>query len=430
MSCHVTTLRPPLPLHLPSDPTIAMGSQRRTSFRRQRQPVKMDESELDQIRKARLEQLKSQRGSPGAGPSGQGQGQGQDQQKQDEARQHILNQILHPEAADRLGRIRLVKEQRATDVENRLIMLAQTGQLRQKVTEEQLKELLNAVAEKKEQEKIVVSRRKAWDDDDDDLLDLNIHDHPKFYRAAAGSSKTLGAQLLQPLPLLPLPLAYVPQVRGPLDAQLAAQVVDVALQLLLPEDVDDLLAARAVLDGPGHVDGPEALALLGLHGGDGQHAQARHGDERVGELEGLEGHLALADDGQPRQGVVEVVALAVPLHDVRALLVVDVAHLRARVGRDALAVQPRDVGVADRVLGQRAQVRHVEGLGAYAGAESEDAAAGRVGEHGVAEAVDEVGRGGSFAKGGDEVWPERLACAPPKQTADGTNRGGRDRSGT
>jgi DNA-binding TFAR19-related protein (PDSD5 family) len=84
----------------------------------------------------------------------------------------MLNQILHPEAADRLGRIRLVKEQRATDVENRLLMLAQTGQLRQKVTEAQLKELLNAVADTKEEEKIVVNRRKAWDDEDDDLLDL------------------------------------------------------------------------------------------------------------------------------------------------------------------------------------------------------------------------------------------------------------------
>lgn len=92
--------------------------------------------------------------------------------QQDDARQHILNQILHPEAADRLGRIRLVKEQRATDIENRLITLAQTGQLRQKVTETQLKELLNAMAGNKEEEKIVVSRRKGWDDDDDDLLDL------------------------------------------------------------------------------------------------------------------------------------------------------------------------------------------------------------------------------------------------------------------
>ncbi|PTB80141.1 hypothetical protein M440DRAFT_1435828 [Trichoderma longibrachiatum ATCC 18648] len=125
------------------------------------------------IRKARLEQLKAQGGGASrgnGGPSGQ-DGERQRQQA-DEARQQILNQILHPEAADRLGRIRLVKEQRATDIENRLITLAQTGQLRQKVTEAQLKDLLTAVADNQEQEKIVVSRRKGWDDDDDDLLDL------------------------------------------------------------------------------------------------------------------------------------------------------------------------------------------------------------------------------------------------------------------
>ncbi|WYZ36452.1 hypothetical protein EsH8_XV_000005 [Colletotrichum jinshuiense] len=81
--------------------------------------------------------------------------------------------ILHPEAADCLGRIGLVKEHRVQDVENRLIMLAQSGQLRSKATETQLKELLSAVAEKKEEEeKIVVSRRKGWDGDDDALLDL------------------------------------------------------------------------------------------------------------------------------------------------------------------------------------------------------------------------------------------------------------------
>ncbi|KAL6361321.1 hypothetical protein LRP88_04788 [Fusarium phalaenopsidis] len=121
------------------------------------------------IRKARLEQLKAQGGGGGGGSSGQQEQQRQSVRQNDDARQSILNQILHPEAADRLGRIRLVKEERATDVENRLIMLAQTGQLRQKVTEAQLKELLNAMADKKEEEKIVVSRRKAWDDDDDDL---------------------------------------------------------------------------------------------------------------------------------------------------------------------------------------------------------------------------------------------------------------------
>lgn len=56
-------------------------------------------------------------------------------------------------------------------------MLARTGQLRAKVTEEQLKELLGAVSEAEEERggqtgKIVVSRRGGWEDDDDldDLL--------------------------------------------------------------------------------------------------------------------------------------------------------------------------------------------------------------------------------------------------------------------
>ncbi|KAK1768773.1 DNA-binding TFAR19-related protein [Phialemonium atrogriseum] len=136
----------------------------------------MDEGELEQIRKARLEQLKAQgggAGGKGGSPSQEQQAQ-QRQQQEAEARQSMLNQILHPEAADRLGRIRLVKEERAADVENRLIMMARSGQLRQKVTEEQLKEILGAVADNKEEEKIVVSRRKGWgdDDDDDDLLGL------------------------------------------------------------------------------------------------------------------------------------------------------------------------------------------------------------------------------------------------------------------
>ncbi|KAK7417001.1 hypothetical protein QQZ08_011799 [Neonectria magnoliae] len=131
----------------------------------------MDDAELEQIRAARLEQLKAQGGGGGSAGGPSGNQQEQQRQQQNDARQHVLSQILHPEAADRLGRIRLVKESRANDIEDRLITLAQSGQLRQKVTEAQLKDLLNAMSENKEEEKIVVSRRKAWDDDDD-LLDL------------------------------------------------------------------------------------------------------------------------------------------------------------------------------------------------------------------------------------------------------------------
>lgn len=53
-------------------------------------------------------------------------------------------------------------------------MLARSGQLRQKITEEQLKDLLGQVAEQqeKEEQKIVVNRRGGGWDDDDDLEDL------------------------------------------------------------------------------------------------------------------------------------------------------------------------------------------------------------------------------------------------------------------
>ena len=63
-----------------------------------------------------------------------------------------------------MGRIRLVKESRATDVENRLIMMARSGQLRSKVTENQLKELLGSLAEntrENEGAKVVISRKKG-----------------------------------------------------------------------------------------------------------------------------------------------------------------------------------------------------------------------------------------------------------------------------
>ncbi|CAI7668676.1 unnamed protein product [Penicillium bialowiezense] len=136
----------------------------------------MGDAELEEIRRARIAQLQQQQGA--RGPSGQDGAEQAQQRQQAEAEQRasIMTQILDPAAADRLGRIRLVKESRATDIENRLIMLAQSGQLRQKVTEEQLKDLLGAIAEnqrkEEEEHKIVISRRKGGWDDDDDLLDL------------------------------------------------------------------------------------------------------------------------------------------------------------------------------------------------------------------------------------------------------------------
>ncbi|EXJ62177.1 programmed cell death protein 5 [Cladophialophora yegresii CBS 114405] len=132
----------------------------------------MADDDLAQIRAARLAQLKQKQGG-GSGDNGEEE---QARKQESEARSHMLAQILEPEAADRLGRIRMVKESRATDVENRLIMLARSGQLRQKVTETQLKEMLASLSEHEKQtgqtmESVKVVRRGGWDDDDlDDLL--------------------------------------------------------------------------------------------------------------------------------------------------------------------------------------------------------------------------------------------------------------------
>ncbi|KAJ4343833.1 hypothetical protein N0V87_000116 [Didymella glomerata] len=131
----------------------------------------MSDADLEQIRQARLQQLQQQGGGRGSPAGGEGSEQDQRRQQESDQRQHILSQILTPDAADRLGRIRLVKESRATDIENRLIMLARSGQIRQKVSEDQLKDILGAVAEQneKEEQKIVVNRRGGggWDSDEE-----------------------------------------------------------------------------------------------------------------------------------------------------------------------------------------------------------------------------------------------------------------------
>nr|POE90012.1 programmed cell death protein 5 [Quercus suber] len=135
----------------------------------------MADDELDAIRQARLQQLQSQ---PNGGGAGQSSGNPQeDERKSREAqmRASMLAQILEPAAADRLNRIRLVKASRAEDVENRLISLAQSRQLRGPVSETQLKEILGAIseqAEEREKAMFTVQRRKGgWDEDDlEDLL--------------------------------------------------------------------------------------------------------------------------------------------------------------------------------------------------------------------------------------------------------------------
>jgi programmed cell death protein 5 len=66
-----------------------------------------------------------------------------ERQKQADAQIHaILVQILDPEARERLNTIKLTKPDFAKSVEQQLVMLAQSGRLKHKITDEQLKALL------------------------------------------------------------------------------------------------------------------------------------------------------------------------------------------------------------------------------------------------------------------------------------------------
>jgi programmed cell death protein 5 len=61
----------------------------------------------------------------------------------------ILRTILTTEAKERLGRIKVARPELAEAIENQLIILAQSGQLKTKINDEQLQMLLTRLIPKK-----------------------------------------------------------------------------------------------------------------------------------------------------------------------------------------------------------------------------------------------------------------------------------------
>lgn len=195
-------------------------------------PFKMEDEELQAIRRARMQQIRGGGaggggGGEGSGPSGSfldsigasgggnggngGRGgnddNGEQQQKMaqmEEQKRQMLSTILDNDARERresvrvrnciadageesdlialfrrlVSRISLVKPQKAQGITNLLIQMAQSGQIRQRVNEEQLIGLLEQV-ERSQGEgsaggagKITINRKKQVFDDDDDDFDL------------------------------------------------------------------------------------------------------------------------------------------------------------------------------------------------------------------------------------------------------------------
>ncbi|MBQ3718519.1 MAG: DNA-binding protein [Methanomicrobium sp.] len=106
----------------------------------------MGDDELAELRRRRMAELQRQQMQQGA------MEEELQRQKQAEAQLHlILMQILEPEARERLNTIKLTKPEFAKAVEQQLVMLAQSGRIRERLTDEQLKGILKQlIPEKKD----------------------------------------------------------------------------------------------------------------------------------------------------------------------------------------------------------------------------------------------------------------------------------------
>ncbi len=72
------------------------------------------------------------------------------QQQLEVMKKTVMKKILSKAAVERLARIKLVKPDLATNIEVYLMQLYQAGKIKNEVSDEQLKMILDAVTEKKE----------------------------------------------------------------------------------------------------------------------------------------------------------------------------------------------------------------------------------------------------------------------------------------
>ncbi|MBA7603698.1 MAG: DNA-binding protein [Candidatus Hadarchaeaceae archaeon] len=106
----------------------------------------MDEEEIEELRRQKMLELRAKI---------------EEQQRQAEQRQQYeiqkrlaIQQILTPEARSRLANIRAAKPEFAEQLELQLIQLAQAGKLGSKITDTQLRQILDKLQARKREFKI------------------------------------------------------------------------------------------------------------------------------------------------------------------------------------------------------------------------------------------------------------------------------------
>ena len=109
-----------------------------------------NDEELEAIRQRKLAEIQEQQINAKA--------QEEQQAALEAQKQSILRQVLTEEARQRLANVKLVRPQVAEAVELRLIQIAQQGGVREKINDEQLKEILRKIQGQKRETKIDIRR--------------------------------------------------------------------------------------------------------------------------------------------------------------------------------------------------------------------------------------------------------------------------------
>ena len=108
----------------------------------------MDE-ELENLKRKKLQEMQNQ-----AAFQESMDVQEQKTKQFEEQKKKIMMSILTPDARERLGRIKVARPEVAESIEAQIIMLAQSGRLKNKINDEQLRMLLSQLLPKKRDIKI------------------------------------------------------------------------------------------------------------------------------------------------------------------------------------------------------------------------------------------------------------------------------------
>jgi len=108
----------------------------------------MEEDEIEEIRRKKLEQLRQQLAFQ------QVQEAVEQEERIEEERRKILSYILTSEARQRLARIKMARPEFAQLIEDQLILLMQSGKIKHKIGDEELKKILAQIASRKKETKI------------------------------------------------------------------------------------------------------------------------------------------------------------------------------------------------------------------------------------------------------------------------------------